>query len=630
MLVPTNRLTLIDAMRPPAGFQLEAAMAVTFTLNLQALLAAPAAFAIAGLRDTTADAGGHTPVELIHALRAHAHKLTVFSEAGEIGLPPASRAFAFLERAVVPVKAPRGGIVHPKVWVLRYDASGDSKDGDTAAQHLRVLIASRNLTFDESWDTVLRLDETPYRRGAALEVVGELFTGLLNTTVGDVKTEHVERVRSLTQALQNARFELPAGVDDLRIHVLGLNQAPPPLPNNSERSLIISPYLTDDFFRRLHPTPVNTLVSRQESLDALPLSTLDSIQNKYVFDDGSTSEYADPAGSRTAVDRDKKPDGAAPPTPSPADPGRPLVGLHAKVFAYETGDRAHLFVGSANATGAGFEHNVEILAELRGSVAELGIDRLCDGDGNDPGLRDLFNVYHRSPESEADDEPDDSLTILDRTRREVACLPMEGTVDRTGEEGNEWAVTYSSTESVPAIDGVEIHCWPLATPGNRRWVGTTEPFEVRFETSLEAISGFLAFELTHDSGVQTRFAVPVPLVGVPEHRSRTLLKALIGNAERFLRYLLAFLYEESAQFDLRKVTKVVDSSSPGRNGPISFAVLEQLLRTMRCDPLKLAGLHPLIADLRADDALPLGFAELWDAIYNVAIKDACEQGVHPA
>ena len=192
-------------------------------------------------------------------------------------------------------------------------------------------------------------------------------------------------MRSLTQALQTARFELPAGVDDLRIHVLGLNRAPPPLPNNSERSLIISPYLTDDFFRRLHPTPVNTLVSRQESLDGLPLSTLDSIQNKYVFDDGGTSEHADPAGSRTAVDHDKEPDGAAQPTPSPADPGRPLVGLHAKVFAYETGDRAHLFVGSANATGAGFEHNVEILAELRGSVAELGIDRLCDGDGNDPG-----------------------------------------------------------------------------------------------------------------------------------------------------------------------------------------------------------------------------------------------------
>jgi len=164
MLLPTSRLTLIDAMRPPAGYGLESAMAVTFTLNLSALLAAPAAFAIAGLRDTTADASGSTPVELIHALRTHAHKLTVFSQAGEISLPPPSRAFAFIERAVVPVKAPRGGIVHPKVWVLRYQPSGDPGDGHTT-ERLRVLIASRNLTFDQSWDTVLRLDETPNAEG---------------------------------------------------------------------------------------------------------------------------------------------------------------------------------------------------------------------------------------------------------------------------------------------------------------------------------------------------------------------------------------------------------------------------------------------------------------------------------
>ena len=138
MLHPTNRLTLINAMRPPVAFRLESAMAVTYTLNLSALLAAPAAFAIAGLGESTADATTARPVELIHALRTNAHKLTVFSEAGEIGLPPASRAFAFLEPAVVPVRAPRGGIVHPKVWVLRYEASADLEEVSKGDQRLRV------------------------------------------------------------------------------------------------------------------------------------------------------------------------------------------------------------------------------------------------------------------------------------------------------------------------------------------------------------------------------------------------------------------------------------------------------------------------------------------------------------
>ncbi len=627
MLIPTNRLTLIDAMRPPAGFQLEAAMAVTFTLNLQALLAAPAAFAMAGLNDATADSGGHTPVELIHALRSHAHKLTVFSEVGGISLPPASRAFAFLERAVVPVRAPHGGIVHSKVWVLRYQSSADTNGVSEGDQRLRVLIASRNLTFDESWDTVLRLDETPNPGGAVLEGVGKLFTGLLKATVGKVETEHEERVHSLAEALRTARFELPAGVDDLGIHVFGLGEESPPFPESPERALIISPFLTDDFFKRVHPAPVDTLVSRQEAIDGLQQSTLDPIPNIFVFDDGSTFEYADSSSGGTPVDGGQKPGGAAPPTPSRADPGRPLVGVHAKVFAFEQRDRARLFVGSANATGPAFGSNVEILAELRGPVSELGIDRLLDGEGDDPGLRDLFHSYHRDPNPEPPEEPDGS-GILDRTRRKIACLPMEGTVEPTGEGGEDWAVTYRCPESLPAAADVEIHCWPLTTPGNRRLVGTIEPFEMRFETSLEALSGFLAFELRHDSGEQTWFAVPVPLVGVPEYRDRTLLKVLIGNAERFLRYLLALLYERSDQFDLRGVTRIIDSSESDGSGPISFTVLEQLLQTMRRDPLKLTGLHPLVADLRADDALPPGFAELWDAIHDVAIEGALEQGAH--
>lgn len=612
MLIPTNRLTLMDTMRPPAGFQLEAAMAVTFTLNLQALLAAPAAFAMAGLRDTAAEAGGPTPVELIHALRSNAHKLTVFNEAGQISLPPPSRAFAFLERAIIPVTAPRGGIVHPKVWVLRYGAAGEQ-----SGLRLRVLIASRNMTFDPSWDTVLRLDETSDSDGANLGEVGEMFTGLLGAAVGNVEAEHEGRVHTLAEALGTARFQLPPGVDALRIHVFGqkevaAKQEAAPFPHNAERSLVISPFLTDDFFTSLCPTTVSTLVSRQESLDSLKESTFGTIQKQYVFDDGGSSESIDP----TDDDRDSEEPGSPP--LAFADPGRPLVGIHAKVYAFEAGDRAFLYVGSSNATGAAFRNNVEILAELRGPVAELGIDRLCDGDGDNPGLADLMHVYRRSPEP--DGQPGDSLAVLDRVRRHIAGQVIQGTVEETGETGQEWAVTYRCAQPLGAPDGVEIHCWPLTTPGNRRQVGTAEPFQLRFETTLEALSGFLAFELTHD-GEEVRFVVPVTLVGVPEQRRRILLKALIGNAERFLRYLLALLYDDSPDIGLQQVTRIIDGAEFGGFGSISLAVLEQLLGTMRRDPLKLAGLHPLVADLRSDDALPVGFAELWDAIYDVAIKE---------
>ncbi len=602
MLQPANRLTVIDAMRPPAGFRLQSAMAVTFTLDLRALLAAPAAMAIthaAGIANG-GDAHEFEPIELIHALRSHANKITVFSHVGEIALPASRRVrpvFAFLERAVVPVYAPLGGVVHPKVWVLRYEAASEPPGGQPREQCHRVLIASRNLTFDASWDTVVRLDEIRDPTGAFLGPVGELFEGLLGATVLTVSPTHRDRVRSLSAALAAARFALPVGADDLRTHVLGLSRTSSPLPAVAERSLIISPFVSDDFFSQVRRAPFDEVVSRPESLDLLGPGTLSTkVGQVYVFDDGSAPD----------VDADQE--------RSPYDPGRPLVGLHAKVFAFEKDGRARLFLGSANATGAAFNKNVEILVELAGPAAELGIDRLCESTSDEQGLRVLFHPYG-GPDKSSDP---DGNTSLDQARHDIARLPFEGFVEPSG---SEWAVAYRSRQPVPNLDGMKIHCWPLASPGHRRRVVPGEPLEERFENSLETISGFLAFELADHEGTLTHFVVPVPLVGVPGHRERFLLRALIGNAERFLRYLLALLDEETGQMELLDaVESVSDNAAGDGSGRLSLPVLEKLLRTMRRDPAKLKGLAPLVSDLAADDALPPGFADLWTMIYTVAIE----------
>lgn len=592
MLQPNNRLTLIDALRPPPGFGLESAMGVTYTLDLRALLAAPAAFALNNSNGTTDDGSKYEPIELLHAVRAHARKLTVFSQVGEIALPPSRRVFAFLEQSVIPVRAPLGGVVHPKAWVLRYTALDDARE-----QRLRVLIASRNLTFDASWDTIVRLDESAVGRSADLGALGDLFEGLrASASMVATSAAHAERVTSLSAALRAATFALPAGVDEVNVNVLGLTPTPSPLPVAADRSLIISPFLGDDFFTHVRPAAVDELVSRPESLDQVDAAALGRVGASYAFDDGS---YADLDGNEEQL--------------SPHDPGRPLVGLHAKVFAFEVGRRARLFLGSANATGAAFDSNVEILVELVGSVEDLGIESLCDGTLEEPGLRSLFATYTRfgpvADEQEA--------TALDGARHAIARLPIEGFVEKSG---TGWVVTYQSPEPVPAVEAAAIHCWPLASSGNRRGVSAGEPLSARFETTLENISGFLAFEIAHDDGILTEFVVPVALVGLPEQRERLLMRALVGNAERFLRYVLALLDEDPSQMDL---LDALDGDRPDRtaegSGALALPVLEKLLRTMRRDPTKLAALHPLVSDLAADDALPPGFADLWATVHEVAV-----------
>lgn len=614
MLHPTNRLTLIDAMRPPAGFRIESAMAVTFTLDLRALLAVPVAFALTGPDGADPDGERLAPVELLHALRSHAGKITVFSQAGFTSVPPSRRVFAFLEGAVVPVVAPRGGIVHPKAWVLRYEACDDPPAGEARQQRLRVLVASRNLTFDPSWDAVLRLDESIGADGVRLEPVGELFEGLLDAAVGPagaaglggpagpVAEAHRQRVQALSAALQTATFALPDGVDDLQVHVRGLDgrRSSPtgsPFPDSAERSLVISPFVSDGFFASVHPQPITELVSLEEWLDSLKPTALDNVGTTYAFDGGDPVELA------TSDDQSSLPDQARPP-----------AGLHAKLFAFETGDRARLFVGSANATRSAFHSSVEILVELRGPVATLGIDRLCGGTPDEPGLRDRF-ISYRPPDDGPIPLPDTSA--VDKARVDIARLEIEGVVEASGAD---WAVTYRTGAPLPSLDGTVIHCWPLSSAGNRRRVTGGSFLEERFETSLEAMSGFLAFELAFEDDTVTEFVVPVPLRGAPEHRERFLLRSLIGNAERFFRYLLALLDEDPGESDLLDVMERAgaDTSDDGVGGA-ALPVLEKLLRTMRRDPAKLAGLHPLVSDLADDDALPPGFADLWHAIFDAAV-----------
>lgn len=597
MLQPGNRLTLIDAMRPPPGHRVDAAMAVTFTLDLRALLAAPAAFALTNADGVMDPEHHYEPIELIHSLRNNAGRITVFSQAGEIALPPSRRVFAFLEGCVVPVTAPRGGVVHPKVWVLRYvstDSGGESR--------LRVLCASRNLTFDSSWDTVLRLDQSASGRpGCRVDSVADLFDGLTARPLRPLGDAHADRVASLCADLRTAQFELPGAVDELLVHTLGLESVASPLPAESDRCLIISPFVSDEFFTRVRPGKVDELVSRPESLAGLRPSTMASIGSAFCFDDGSIPELSTIEGSL-----------------SPADPGRPIRGLHAKVFAFETGSRAQLFCGSANATGAAFGGNVEVLVELRGPAELLGIDALCDGTADEPGLRSLFLTYVDAPQ----DDPLESHTALDRARREIASVELDGVVEQ---DGDGWSVTYQTSQPLTVPDGVVVACWPLATPGSRREVTTDAALNERFDVTIESLSGFLAFELIDtQSRSMTQFVVPATLTGVPDHRERLLLRTLIGNAERFLRYLLALLDEGQEQMELLDLVEqaTTDQASGVEANSASLPVLEKLLRAMRRDPAKLRALHPLVTDLAADDALPPGFAELWSKIHEVAIEGA--------
>ena len=152
-LTPETRVLLTDALRPPAGYHVEIAVGTTYSLNLTALLLAPLSFALFD-RENSEELSTVDPIRVLEAVRRYAEHTTVFCQAGGIHVPSQYRSIlTFVEDSVLEVMPPReGSIFHPKIWALRFvDQQGQRRH--------RVLILSRNMTLDRSWDTALVLDE---------------------------------------------------------------------------------------------------------------------------------------------------------------------------------------------------------------------------------------------------------------------------------------------------------------------------------------------------------------------------------------------------------------------------------------------------------------------------------------
>ncbi len=153
MIHPSARSTLTEALQPPSGYRFDAGVATTYSLSLGALLGLPAHFALLGDHDNSAE---EDPLRLVEGLRRASRRLAVFCERGRMEAPPAGNALAVLAEGMVhEVCAPHGGAFHPKIWALRYVAIDAAAEPATV---VRLLVLTRNLTWDRCWDVSLRLD----------------------------------------------------------------------------------------------------------------------------------------------------------------------------------------------------------------------------------------------------------------------------------------------------------------------------------------------------------------------------------------------------------------------------------------------------------------------------------------
>ena len=613
MLSPDSRTVAFDLLRPPSGYTLDLAVLTTYTLDLEALLALPLSVvseAEGGLEELLAD-----PLLLLESLRRAGERIQLFVDQSGIAVPRLPRElYSMLESSVHPVRAPGGGIFHPKVWVARFTptrpGSGVTAGREEGRQDvandqplLRVAVLTRNLTFDRSWDVALVSDarpepESPFGPSRSL---AELIHALPDLATTSVPPDLVARVRTLADQIGRAQFPPPPGFlrHPIKYHVVGLPGARAPWRpiSDGRRTLAIAPFVNRTGLEAVRGPAwgEGLLVSLQNELDKLSDDVLSAWSDVRTLSNLAVDEETEDAAVRPA-------------------------GLHAKLIAVEHGWDVTWYVGSANLTAAALHgRNVEALAEIRARKGRsrgksgFGIDRFLES-----GFDRLCTPYQRIAIPDVDEEVVEARGRLNAARDALLEADMTVVCYGSGEEWT-WALDCGGLDAEPlrTLAAVDVLAWPISVSEDMAHPLHPPP---ALTLPIQHLTRFVAFRLSVPiPGVdEVKLALRLPARGMPGDRMHHALVGLISDPGRFLRFLRALLG------DLDAVAGWMGAggsrANVGDRGPRldSETLLEDVVRTASRAPERLGPVRRLIADLRKTErgcaVIPDDFLRVWEAV----------------
>lgn len=390
-------------LAPPDGFHFECAVATTYSLDLETLLAVLLPLAIDKAPDNPEACSDG--LLLLRALWRVAPRLTVFHQSGQIPVPHrATPLHALLDRILVPITLPlhsggRPPAFHPKTWTIEYR-------NDAGESRYRFLVLSRNLTRDDSLDISLSLESGTDRRQTRrtgplldfLEFLGrKIPSGLPHAR------DHKTRLSKLSKGLathplalgENAwpwdDFDLFPLFDDASRRTLALD---PLFSGKPGRVVAMSPFLSapvvHSLAKRADGPP--TLLTRPDAYAGLDAPARDSV-DAWALKDILTAPHPVPE-SDADIPRD--------------------TDLHAKLYLRESPSESALLLGSMNATESGLRRNVEMMIRLHAAPQVFGCRDL---------LRDLFGKKDNPFEQLAPDTtlpPSEESAKADRDAAQAA------------------------------------------------------------------------------------------------------------------------------------------------------------------------------------------------------------------
>ena len=612
-----DRLDYGKVLAPPEGYHMDFAIGTTYSLDLDALVGATMALGLSSETDTDLI---KNPVCLLEVLKTTADRIVLFCEAGQIHTPGnITELYILLEKMVYSVALPgtamnRYASFHPKFWLIRYVKKSENRDNEEVIY--RVVVLSRNLTFDRSWDVTYYMDAYPCedeedddRNYPVCDFIRHLAKKWLPEE-GNAKDKR-KRIYEICEELPKYRFEPTNDFKDFEF-------IPNNVPKYREREtedknglysildaplfwetfnelLIMSPFLSNNVmiqlqnrnkYRNRVERPVYRLFTRKEALGKLHVDDCSEfeiycLKDRVVQGEDCLGgdELAGTEQQKTVSDIQKQ-------------------DIHAKLYYAKKGSYSRLYLGSLNASDNGIKNNIEFMICLQDMRKGHNLDIY-------EVSNQFFNGDEDSPENPFERV---TLTSEDTPQAEETSNELEYVVKAICRgEGNRAVVENTDTEYscrlqfdeqmlqrvLPHLEsiGCRVAVRPLFAKVAEKELSSDMQFT---GLSLLNLSVFYVISVTKET-TTVRRVVEIKTENLPDNREGEVTRKVLNNKECFYRYIAFLLGDNTVLGMMETCESQFAGTGTGTDGAsVLPALYEKMLKTAATEPEKLKQVGDLL------------------------------------
>ena len=610
MLNPySDRQDYGNLLSPPENFRLDCAVGTSYSLDLDALTGACLSLGLSLETDTEFK---DNPVCLLEALRKAGDKVVLFCQNGQIHLPDRiTPLYILLEKVAFPVivkKTLERGYpsFHPKVWLIRFK-------NDEGQYLYRVIILSRNLTFDRSWDITCSMDGVPATESSSKnQPICDFLKYLRHELSNDENAMRKKLIiDELISVLPNVVFTpsekefsdyefFPSGFSTPEGRSYSILKAPL-FSGRFDELLIMSPFLSTSTVKafnhrcrkRSDGSLSNMLFTRKTSLeklssDAVSFFRIFTLKDGIIDGENLISEASE---QETIPDLDHD--------------------IHAKLYMANRGSNSDLYVGSLNASENAIYNNVEFLLQLKSKRRYLNIEKLAaDLMGKDFESPDNpFEEYHFEENTAAEqlDRKNEIQLLISRILR----ASPKAEVSSADDGSYDLSLSFDETE----CGDFKVTLKPLLTQ-NSLLFDTVVKFS---GLKLNELSEFFVISVSCDTMTVERVFI-VHVTGMPADRDNMVISGIVNNQDCFYRYV-SFLLDDNAFLGLLddSVLEKQQAESHSHNQQTIPALYEKMLMAAASSPDRFKEIDYLMRSISKDGVIPEDFKKLY-ATFKKVVK----------